>query len=88
MSSVNLLDLFDSKVFSCHGKTSELKTHPQMSWDKSMSTWGPFIYKVMGGGLGEFMGVISKIYVYYGVRGKNWKSLSALGKILHKTIGK
>ena len=55
MSSVNLLDLFDSKVFSCHGKTSELKTHPQMSWDKSMSTWGPFIYKVMGG-LGEFMG--------------------------------
>ena len=35
------------------------------------------------------MGVTSKIFVFWGgSKVKNWKSLSALGKIPHKTIEK
>ena len=49
---------------------------------------GPFIYKVTGGG-GEFMeGHFKNICLLGGSKVKNWKSLSAPGKIPHKTIEK
>ena len=50
---------------------------------------GTFIYKVTEGGGGEFMGSHFKnICLLGGSEVKNWKSLSALGKIPHKTIEK
>ena len=49
---------------------------------------GPFIYKVTGGGRGIYGGHFKNICLLGGSTDKNWKSLSALGKIPHKTIEK
>ena len=60
----------------------------QTTYNPDLVCEGPFIYKVMRGP-GEFMGGHFKnICLLEGSKVKNWKSLSALGKIPHKTIEK